>query len=93
MAQISHTHNFPNMTNAEGLVALKKVAIEYGWKNQIEDPENPGELIDNPVSAADYLEAVERKSWKDVYRKVIKEEKEAGSKSAVEAEASKFDEE
>lgn len=34
---------------------VEKWALWEGYQTKIEDPENPGEMIDNPQSAADFI--------------------------------------
>lgn len=88
MATWNASIEFPNASGAQLLAAGELVAEKkYGWKPQIEDPENPGEMIDNPVDAKTYMEGIMKKLLTDNYRQIIREQVLEDSQSTIDTQA------
>lgn len=69
--------------NADGFEAFAGV---YGWTAQIDDPENPGTLIDNPVSVYDHSIQVIWGFVRDVFRGAMMKQAEAAAKEQAQTQ-------
>ena len=59
------------------------VAYENGYQDQIEDPENPGEYINNPVSKASFAKQAMADRCIDYIRLCVKRHESAEAKRTV----------
>jgi hypothetical protein len=58
VAQITITLNLPDNLPADITPAeiLKKLVRRWGWTAQVPDPDNPGQTVQNPVTAKKYFD-------------------------------------
>lgn len=90
MADIQLTFTVPNHTAGEASAKLKEAMLHHGWKEQIEDPENPGQLIDNPETHVQYWKKESIKFARDQYLAARDATNTASGKSQAQSEHDAF---